>query len=219
MSFSLTYALEVLPELLRGLRVTVLATALGTALALVAGLPWALLRRSRLRLVRGPASAALELVRSTPLLVQLYFLFFVLPGLGLTLSPLTAGVLGLGLHHGSYVAEIYRAGIDGVPRGQWEAALSLGLGRARTFRAIILPQALPKVLPALGNCVVAMFKDTPLLGAITVLEMLQVARLEGARTFRYLEPITLVGLLFLLISLLAAWALRRIERWSLARVR
>jgi polar amino acid transport system permease protein len=218
MRFDLEYAIEVLPALLSALRITVLATALGMTAALAVGLAWALLRRSRRRLVRAAASLSLELVRSTPLLVQLYLIFFTLPRLGVTLSPLAAGVLGLGLHHGSYVAEIYRAGIDAVPRGQWEAAVSLGLSRARTSCAIILPQAVPRVLPALGNCLVAMFKDTPLLGAITVLEMLQVARLEGARTFRYLEPVTLVGLLFLAVSLVAAWGLRRLERWSLRHV-
>lgn len=219
MTFDLEYAAQVLPLLLRGLVVTVEATVLGMAAALAFGLAWALARRSRSRLVRGPASLGLEIVRSTPLLVQLYFLYFALPRVGVTLAPLAAGVLGLGLHYGAYVAEIYRAGLEAVPRGQWEAALSLGLSRGRTFRTIVLPQAVPLVLPALGNRLVAMFKDTPLLGAITVLEMLQVARLEGARTFRYLEPVTLVGLLFLVLSLAASWSLRPLERWSLRRVR
>ena len=214
MSFDLGHALDVLPALLRGLRVTVLATLLGMGLALVLGLAWTLLRRSRSRAVALSAELALEFVRSTPLLVQLYLLFFGLPSLGISLSPLTAGVLGLGLHYAAYVSEVYRTGIDGVPRGQWEAGLALGMSRGRVFRTIVLPQAMPPILPALGNHLVAMFKDTPLLATITVVEMLQVAKLEGARSFRYLEPMTMVGVIFLVLSLIAAALIRRVERWS-----
>jgi polar amino acid transport system permease protein len=107
---------------------------------------------------------------------------------------------------------VYRAGLESVPRGQWEAALALNLGRTRTMRSIILPQALPPVVPALGNYVVAMFKDTPLLSAITVVELLQTAKLLGAESFRYVEPLTLVGALFLVLSLASAAVIRMAER-------
>lgn len=209
-----SYAVEVLPVLLEGLGVTLKATLYGFVFALVVGLFWALLRRSGSRWVRGGAFWSLELVRSTPLLVQLYFLFYVFPELGLVLSPLVAGVLGLGLHYSAYTAEIYRSGIDGVPRGQWEAATALNLTRRQAFWRIVLPQAVPPVVPALGNRLIAMFKETPLLSVITVTELLQRAKLLGAESFRYLEPLTLVGAIFLVLSLVSSRLVRRVEVWS-----
>ena len=214
MSFDLGYAAGILPELLRGLAVTVEASFAGFALALLLGLAWALLRRARSRLLSGGASLAVEFLRSTPLLVQLYFLFYLLPHAGVVLAPLATGILALGLHYSAYTAEIYRAGIEGVPRGQWEAAVALNLSRGQTFLRVILPQAIPPIVPALGNRLVALFKDTPLLAAITVLEVLQRAKLAGAESFRYLEPLTLVGILFLLLSLASVRLLRRLEAWS-----
>jgi len=207
----LGYAARCIPTLLRGLWVTLEATFLGMALALVAGLVWAALGRARSRPVRAAARLGVELVRSTPLLVQLYFAFYVLPVTGIRFSPLVTGVLGLGLHYSAYLAEVYRAGIDAVPRGQWEAAQVLGLSPRRTFLSIVLPQALPPMVPVLGNYLVAMFKDTPLLSAITVLELLSRAKLLGAAEFRYLEPLTLVGLMLLVISLGASRLVARLE--------
>lgn len=214
MTWSWSYAMEVLPRLLRGLVVTLEATAAGFAFALVAGLVWAALRRSSRRLVSRPVGWLVEGVRSTPLLVQLYFVFYVFPRMGLVLSPLAAGILGLGLHYSAYTAEVYRSGIDGVPRGQWEAARALNFTRFETFVRIVLPQAIPPVLPALGNRLIAIFKDTPLLAVITVTEMLQEAKLAGAESFRYLEPLTLVGAIFLVLSLVSSRLVRRVEVWS-----
>jgi polar amino acid transport system permease protein len=205
------FTAKILPDLLRASLVTLEATALGMALALVLGLVWAIVRRSHRRILSLPAYWTIELIRSTPLLVQIYFLFFVLPEAGIRFSAMTTGVLALGLHYSAYTAEVYRAGIDGVPKGQWEAALALNMGPWHMWRTVILPQAIPPVIPALGNYLVAMFKDTPLLAAITVLELLQTAKLIGAETFRYLEPLTLVGLLFLAISLLASRFIYELE--------
>jgi polar amino acid transport system permease protein len=205
------FALRILPDLLRALVVTVEATVLGMSLALVLGLLWAVLRRAHFRMVSLPTAWAVEFVRSTPLLVQIYFLFFVLPEAGVRLSPLITGIVALGLHYSAYTAEVYRAGIEGVPTGQWEAALALNMKPWHTWKAIILPQAIPPVIPALGNYLIAMFKDTPLLAAITVLELLQTAKLIGAETFRYLEPLTLVGVLFLAMSLLSSGLIRKLE--------
>ncbi len=202
--FDVRYALSLLPALSEGFIVTLWATLFGTCVALSLGLFLAIGRRSKAIWLSWPASFFVEFVRSTPLLVQLYFLFYVLPSAGATLSPFGTGVLGLGLHYAAYTSEVYRAGIEGVPRGQWDAAMTLGFSRVRTLSAIILPQAIPPMLPALGNYAIAMFKDTPLLSAITVIEMVQVAQIEGSRSFRYLEAFTLVGLFFLLASLLAS---------------
>ncbi len=211
MKFDVGFALEVLPALLAALRITVLATLGGTAIAAVLGLVWTLLRRARSRFLSAPAELAVQFLRNTPLLIQLYFLFYVAPEAGLRLAPLACGILGLGLHYSAYLAEIYRAGIESVARGQWDAAAALDLGRRTTFFRIVLPQALRPILPALGNHVVGMFKDTPLLAAITVVEVLQRAKLIGAETFRYLEPLTVVGLLFLAITIVSSRVLARFE--------
>jgi polar amino acid transport system permease protein len=205
------FAIRILPDLLRAFVVTLQATVLGMSLALLLGLGWAMLRRARQRALSVPAFWVVEFIRSTPLLVQLYFLFFVLPDAGIRLSALTTGVLALGLHYSAYTAEVYRAGIEGVPREQWEAALALNMKPWHTWFAVILPQALPPVIPAMGNYLVAMFKDTPMLAAITVMELLQTAKLIGAESFRYLEPLTLVGLLFLAISLLSSRLIHALE--------
>jgi polar amino acid transport system permease protein len=201
-----------IPALLSGLYVTVEATIIGMGVALVLGLLWAMLRRSTLRILSWPAGALVEFVRSTPLLVQLYFLFFWLPETGLRISGLATGILGLGLHYSAYTSEVYRAGINSVDRGQWEAARALNLSRSRTFLRIIFPQALRPIWPSLGNYLIAMFKDTPLLSAITVIDMLQAAKIIGSANARYLEPITLVGIFFLCLSLLSATLLQGFER-------
>lgn len=210
--FDLHYAWEITPLLLSGLWVTAQATVLGMALALTLGLVLAICRRSKWRLLAWTTASWIEFVRSTPLLIQLYFLYYVLPGAGLALPALSTGVLALGLHYSCYCAEVYRAGIEALPRGQWEAASSLGITGVARWRRIILPQVIPPLLPALGNYLVAMFKDTPLLSAITVMELLQVARISASESFRYLEPLTLVGLLFLLLSLIASQGVRLLER-------
>lgn len=206
------YARDILPALLKGVLVTFEATLLGSALAFVLGLVLALGLRTRFRPVRALIRALIELVRSTPLLVQVLLVFFVLPDYGITLSPLTAGVLALGLHYATYTADVYRAGIDAVPPGQWEAATALNLPRARTWTGVILPQAVPRVLPALGNYVISMFKDTPVLLVIGVAELMRASQEAGAQTFRYVEPFTMAGLLFLLLSYPSSVLVRRLER-------
>lgn len=211
--FDWTFAWEILPKLGAALWVTIQATVLGMLLAITLGLVLALLRRAPWRLVSWPVALVVEFVRSTPLLVQMYFLFYVLPTLGLGMSALTTGVLALGLHYAAYCAEVYRAGLESVPRGQLEAATALNLSPWRTNLDVVLPQAIPPVVPALGNYLIAMFKDTPLLSAITVVELLQESKIIGSATFRYTEPLTLVGLMFLVLSLAAAWGVRRLEHY------
>jgi len=209
--FDLRFAAEILPELLGALVVTVEAALLGTLLALVLGLVWAVVRRSRRYWMARPVRWIVDFIRSTPLLIQLYFLYFGLPAFGVSASPLLTGILGLGLHYSTYCSEVYRAGIEGVPRGQWEAARALGFRRLDTWRRGVLPQAIPPIVPALGNYLISMFKDSPLLAAITVTELLQTAKVIGAERFRYLEPLTLVGLLFLAVSLVASRGVRWLE--------
>jgi polar amino acid transport system permease protein len=205
------YVWDVLPALLDGLRVTLVATVLGSVLAFALGLVLAVAQRGPAWL-RVPVRGFVELVRSTPLLVQVFFLFFVLPHFGIVLGALTVGVLALGVHYATYTSEIYRAGIDAVPRGQWEAAHALSLPRRRVWTGIVLPQAVPRVLPALGNYVISMFKETPLLIGIGVLDIVGQAREVGDQNFRYVEVYTIAGLLFLLLSYPSALLVRRLER-------
>lgn len=201
----------VLP-VLRALGTTLLAGLAGFTLAVLLGLPLALGRDARHWAIRLPVAAGIEFVRGTPLLIQVYALYFMLPAAGLVLPAMLTGVGALGVHYATYVSEVYRAGLRSVGQGQRDAAAALGL-RARTaFRHVVLPQALPPVFPALGNYALAILKETPVLASISVIEMLQRAKLIGAETFRYTEPMTLVGLTFLAVSLAGAAVLRAVER-------
>jgi polar amino acid transport system permease protein len=206
------FAAEILPVLAQAALLTTGVTAAGFAISIVLGLLLALLRRSRRRALSLPAAAAIEAVRCTPLLIQLYFIFFVLPEYGVVFPALATGIAAIGIHYAAYTSEAYRAGIDGVPLAQWQAAAALGLTPLQSFRHVVLPQAIPAILPALGNYLIAMFKDTPLLSAIAVVELMQRAKIIGSESFRYLEPITIVGLFFLAMSLCAALLVRALER-------
>jgi polar amino acid transport system permease protein len=212
MEWDWNFVWQILPTLAQGVVITIQATLLGSALAMVVGLAFAILRRSRNRLIARLVSFFVNFVRGTPLLVQLYFLFYVLPDLGMTLSPLVAGVIGLGLHYGTYTAEVYRTGIDNIPSGQWEAAKAINLSAIQIWGYIIIPQAVPPMIPALANYFIAMFKETPLLSAITVLELMNQARSIANYNYRYLEPMTMVGAFFLAISIPSVVLLRYLER-------
>jgi len=214
--FDWQFAWEILPVLARAARVTVLATLLGFLIAMLLGLVLALARRSAWRAIAWPTMALIEFIRSTPLIIQIYFLFFITPNYGLVLSPLTAGLISIGLYYACFLAEVYRAGLDAVPKGQWESVTALNMTRWHGYRGIILPQAIPPMVPAMGNYLVDMFKATPVLSVISVLEMMTRAKMIGSETFRYTEPITLVGVFFLLMTLVSS-ALVRWTEHALAR--
>ncbi|KAK1179485.1 ectoine/hydroxyectoine ABC transporter permease subunit EhuD [Streptomyces sp. NBS 14/10] len=212
MNWDWNVAKDFLPQLGDGLLITLEATALGSVLSFALGLVWALAFRSPTRFVRWPVAAVVEFIRNTPLLVQLFFFYYVLPTWDIKFSALTTGVIALGLHYSTYTAEVYRAGIDGVPKGQWEACTALSLSRGRTWISVILPQAIRRVVPALGNYVIAMLKDSPMLALIGVVDMLQKARAHGATSFEYIEPYTMVGIAFILIAYPASLLMRALER-------
>lgn len=203
---------SILPELATGVIVTLQATVAGAIVAAIVGLLIAIAQRSKNKLISRPVALFAMFVRGTPLLVQLYFLFFVLPDIGILLSPLVAGIIGIGLHYSTYMSEVYRAGIENIPRGQWEAARACNLSARQTWIHIIVPQAIPPMIPALGNYIVMMLKETPYLSAITVYELMNAARGVANSYYRYLEPITLVGLFFLAITIPTVIVLRRLER-------
>jgi polar amino acid transport system permease protein len=212
MNFDTHLAIRILPLLLRGLVVTFEATLAGFVFALAGGLVLAVGYRARSSPVQAVSLAVVEFLRNTPLLVQLYFLFYGLPLVGIRFSAMLTGVLGLGIYYSAYIAEVYRGGVDAVPPGQWEAAQALGLSRRQTWRRIILPQAIPPVIPVLGNYLIGMFKETPLLATITIPELLSAARQVTGMTYRYTEPYTMVALFFLIISYPTSLFFRRLER-------
>lgn len=211
------YAVAILPRLAEASLVTLAATVVGFALAATLGLVLAVLGSLHSRFVTVPVMIFIEFIRSTPLLIQLFALYYFLPLWGVMLPAFACGIIALGVHYAAYCAEVYRAGLENVPRGQWEAAKALNMSLARTYVRIILPQAIPPVLLPLGNYFVAMFKETPILLAITVIELVATARIIGNDTFRYTEPITLAGLFFLLFSIVAAAATRGLDRLVKAR--
>jgi polar amino acid transport system permease protein len=208
-----SYALDIFPDIFEAfLRYTLVVTILGSVVAAVVGLLFAIIRYLHVPVVAPAITAFLEFVRSTPIPVQLFFLFYVLPDYGLTVGAETVGVTCLGLHYACYYAEVYRAGIESVPKGQWEASTALSIPQRYVWQRVVLPQALRNVLPSLGNYVISMFKETPFLVLISVPEMVEEARNIASTNFRAVEPYTIAGLIFLAASYPAAVALRRLEK-------
>jgi polar amino acid transport system permease protein len=207
------FVIEILPRLLEATVNTLMAAGFGYLIALVVGLIFALAQRTPFRLLTLAVRETVELIRSTPLVLQIFFVFYVGPQFGVRLSPWIAGMAAIGLHYAAYLSEVYRAGLDSVPKGQWEACIALNLSVRRTYFKIILPQAIPNIIPGLGNYLVGIFKDSPMLSVIGVTELFHAATAIGAETYRFLEPYTLVGAIFLAISLPAAMSIRRFEDW------
>ncbi len=205
------YVAQILPDLLQASLKTLGITLVGFLIAVVLGLFLAIARRSRQAWLSWPVALLIEFIRSTPLLIQVYFLYYVLPNYGVNMTAMQAGIIGIGLHYACYLAEVYRGGLDSVARSQWEAVVALNFAPWTAYRVVILPQAIRPILPPLGNYLIAMLKDTPVLSAITVVEIMQQAKNVGSESFRYLEPITLVGLFFLALSVALAYLVRRLE--------
>ncbi|MCB9100844.1 MAG: ectoine/hydroxyectoine ABC transporter permease subunit EhuD [Anaerolineales bacterium] len=210
--FDWEYVISFMPKLLEGLVVTIEVTIVAFILAAILGLLMALGRRSSNPWIAQPIGALVEFIRSTPLLVQLFIFFYVLPRYGLRMPAFIVGTIALGLHYGTYTSEIYRAGIDAIDRGQWEAARALNFSPVRTWVGIVLPQAIPPMIPALGNYLVAMFKESAQLSAITVVELTLTARTIGTQSFRFLEPFTMAGVLYFLISYPSSLVVQRLEK-------
>jgi len=211
-SSNLAFAISIFPILMLGLWVTVQATVVGFAIAIVLGLVLAALKSAPTKLVSWPAYAITEFIRDTPLLIQLFFLYYVLPEFGLVLPAFLTGALALGIQYSAYLSEVYRAGIEAVAKGQHEASRALNLAGARTFSHIVLPQAIPRIIPAMGNYLVSIMKDVPILSVVTVLELLNVATIIGDRTFNYLVPLSMVGGIYLALTLVASALVRLIDK-------
>ncbi|RDW14750.1 ectoine/hydroxyectoine ABC transporter permease subunit EhuD [Paracoccus thiocyanatus] len=205
------FTLDILPRMIAAMGVTLLAALIGYLIAMVLGLVFALGQRTPYPALARITRELVEFIRSTPLILQIFFAFYVAPQFGIVLSPWQAGMLAIGLHYAAYLSEVYRGGIETVGKGQWEAATSLNLGTMHAYRRIILPQALVNAVPGMGNYLVGILKDTPMLSVIGVAELMHVANAIGAETYRFLEPFTMVGLIFLCISLPLAALVRQGE--------
>lgn len=202
---------EILPRLLWATGNTLMASGIGYAIAMVLGLALALAQRSGWRPLTFVVREFIEFIRSTPLVLQIFFIFYVGPQFGIRLSPWVSGMLAIGLHYSAYLSEVYRAGIQAVPKGQWEACRALNMSTRDTYLRIVIPQALPPSIPGMGNYLVGIFKDTPMLSVIGVAELMQTANAIGSETYRFLEPFTMVGVIFLALSLPTAGLVRLLE--------
>lgn len=194
------------PALLQGTWVTIQITLLSMGLGIVFGLVLVLPRLpgKRSRVLRWITTAILEVLRGTPLLVQIIYLYFVLPSLGVDLPPFLAGTIAIGLHYGAYLSEVYRGAIESIEAAQWESASALGLDYTFTMRKVILPQCIRMVLPTLVNYLVSCFKDSSLVSTISITELLLSGRLIASANFRYTEVMTVVACIYLVVSLVTA---------------
>jgi His/Glu/Gln/Arg/opine family amino acid ABC transporter permease subunit len=203
-------------KLLSGAAMTVEVAAGALVFALIAGLLIALVRLSRMRALRIAAIAYIELIRGTPALAQLFIIYFGLPDLGITPAPITAAIIGLGLNGAAYLAEIYRAGIEAIHKGQVEAALSLGMTPARTMQYIVLPQALRLMLPPITNFSILLLKDTALVSVIAAPEIMFFARNLVTETFQSMHVYLLAAMIYLCMTIPLSRLVARLERYRRA---
>lgn len=192
--------------------ITVEVTVISFALALVLGLVLALARLSRFKAVSWLAHQYIDAIRGTPLLVQLFLIYFGLPQIGITLEAFPSAIIGLTINTSAYVAETLRAGIQAIPKGQLEAARSLGFSQAAAMRYIVIPQALRVVVPPLGNEFIILLKDSSLVSTITLIEMVRTAQRIIAATYRPIELYLAVAVIYWLLTKLFTYALGRLER-------
>lgn len=205
-------AQDFLPILLQGAVVTVQVTVLSFLLSSALGLGLALMKLSPVRALSWTGTVVINVIRGLPIIVQLFYIYFVLPEFGVQLTAFQAGVIGLGIAYSAYQAENFRAGIEAVDPGQREAAQAMGMRSALIMRRVILPQAFRIALPPYGNTLVMMLKDSSLVSTITVAEMTRAGQLIASSTFQNMTVYTLVALLYLLMSLPLVYGLRRLEK-------
>jgi polar amino acid transport system permease protein len=205
---------EFLPGLLAGALITIEITVMGAIVAVILAVAAALAKMYGPWPVRWLAIVYIEIFRGTSALVQLFWLFFVLPLFGITLEPMTVAVLGLGLNIGAYGAECVRGAIQAVPRGQWEATTALNMTRAVALRRIILPQAFVAVIPPWGNLIIELLKATSLVSLITIGDLAFKAQQMNQTTLRTVEIFSLVLVIYLCIALVITQGMRALERWA-----
>lgn len=198
--FSLNEMISFLPSLLAGAWVTITVSLVAYALALIVGLVFGIARMSRFWPIKAVATVYVQFIRGTPLLLQLFFIYYVLPYGGIILTAFASGVSGLTINYSAYMAEVFRSGVQAIPSGQREAGLSLGMSRRLLMRRIILPQAIRIVIPAIGNFFVSIFKDSALVSVITMRDLMFSGQLLASATFKHFEIFALVGVIYFVIS-------------------
>jgi polar amino acid transport system permease protein len=214
MFFSLNDMVTFLPSLLQGALLTIAVSLLSFGMALVLGLATGLARISRLKVLRAVAACYIQFIRGTPLLLQLFFIYYVLPYVGIVLTPFISGAMGLTLNYAAYMAEVFRSGIQAIPKGQWEAGASVGMSRRLMLRRIILPQAVRIIVPSIGNFFVSIFKDSALVSVITMRDLMFSGQLLASATYKHFEIFTMVAVIYFMISYPTA----KFVEWVEARI-
>ncbi len=212
MSEFLARSAQYVPLLLEGVWLTVVVTFASVLLSSVLGLVWAIMSVSKSRILRGISRTFITIIRGIPIIVQLFYIYFVLPELGINLTALQAGIIGLGLAYSAYQAENFRAGIEAIDKGQIEAAHSIGMTDGLIMRRVILPQAVRIVLPPFGNTIIMLLKDSSLVSTITVAELTRQGQLIASSTFDNMTVFTLVALMYLAMALPLTYLTRHLEK-------
>ena len=205
-------AVEFLPILMNGVALTIVVTLGSLILSTLLGLVWALMRVSGISVLSGLSAALINVIRGIPIIVLLFYLYFVMPDLGVTLTALQAAILGLGIAYSAYQAENFRAGIEAIDKGQIEAAQAIGMGWWLTMRRVVLPQAVRIVLPPYGNIMIMMLKDSSQASTITVAELALQGKLIASSTFKNMSVFTLVALMYLTMSIPLILLVRHFEK-------
>ncbi|WP_426435961.1 amino acid ABC transporter permease [Bradyrhizobium genosp. P] len=204
-------AVEFVPILLQGVWLTIVVTLGSLVLSTVLGLLWALMRVSGIRILAGFSAALINLIRGIPIIVLLFYIYFVMPDFGIALTALQAAIIGLGIAYSAYQAENFRAGIEAIDKGQIEAAQTIGMGWWLTMRRVVLPQAVKIALPPYGNVMIMMLKDSSQASTITVAELALQGKLIASSTFKNTSVFTLVALMYLTMSIPLILLVRHFE--------
>lgn len=206
--------MDALPIVAQGIQITLLLTVTTFILSLILGFFWLILESTPFRIVNLTVYWVREFIRTTPPLIQIFFVYYGLPMLqfvDISFTPFMAGMIALGVHFSTYISEVYRSGIESVPKGQTEASIALNISKFDKWTKVILPQAIPPTIPMLGNYLIILFKEVPLAATIGVLGILQIARNYGSQHWSYLEPLTIAALFFLVLSYPTALLIRWLE--------
>ncbi len=213
----LSDAREFMPILLQGVGLTILITAGSLVVSTALGLVWAMMRVSGIPVLSFLAASFINVIRGIPIIVQLFYIYFVLPDFGVSLTGVQAGIIGLGLAYSAYQAENFRAAIEAIDKGQVEAAQTIGMGWGLTMRRVLLPQAFRAALPPFGNVMIMMLKDSSQASTITVAELALQGKLIASSTFKNTSVFTLVALMYLALSLPLILIVRHFEKQQAGR--
>ncbi|NPV25999.1 MAG: amino acid ABC transporter permease [Firmicutes bacterium] len=209
---ALDIVLDSLPSLLLGARVTLTLTGLAVLFGTIIGTFVGMARISKNKLIYGVATAYVEIIRGTPLLLQIYFCFFGLGQLGINLDEVTAAVVALAANCGGYTAEIVRAGIQAIPKGQMEAARSLGMTYSQAMRKVILPQAFRQMIPPMVNEFTAMLKDSSLVSILSITELMRAGVIVVTRTYQAIPLLSAVGVIYFIMTFILSQLANYLER-------